>query len=53
MVFGAERLYFPPDSYIEILTGFPGGSVVRNPPADAGDMGSIAGPGRSHMLQSN
>ena len=25
---------------------FPGGSVVRNPPANAGDMGSIPGSGR-------
>ena len=29
--------------------GFPGGSVVKNPPANAGDMGSIPGPGGSHM----
>ena len=27
--------------------GFPGGSVVKNPPADAGDTGSIPGSGRS------
>ena len=27
--------------------GFPGGSVVKNPPASAGDMGSIPGTGRS------
>ena len=33
--------------------GFPGGSVVMNPPASAGDMGLIPGPGRSHMLWSN
>ena len=32
--------------------GFPGGSVVKNPPANAGDTGLIPGPGRSHMLQS-
>ena len=32
---------------------FPGGTVVKNPPANAGDMGSSPGPGRSHMLQSN
>ena len=30
-----------------ILTGFPGGSVVKNLPADAGDAGSIHGRGRS------
>ena len=27
--------------------GFPGGSVVKNPPANAGDVGSIPGSGRS------
>ena len=32
---------------------FPGGAVVKNPPANAGDMGSIPGPGKSHMPQSN
>ena len=32
---------------------FPGGTVVENPPANAGDMGSIPGPGRSHMPRSN
>ena len=31
----------------------PGGAVVTNPPANAGDMGSSSGPGRSHMPQSN
>ena len=34
-------------------SGFPGGTVVKNPPANAGDTGSSPGPGRSHMLQSN
>ena len=32
---------------------FPGGSVVKNPPASAEDTGSIPGPGRAHMLQGN
>ena len=32
---------------------FPGGTVVKNPPANAGDRGSIPGLGRSHMSQSN
>ena len=27
--------------------GFPGGSAVKTPPANAGDTGSIAGSGRS------
>ena len=32
---------------------FPGGTVVKNLPANARDMGSIPGPGISHMPQSN
>ena len=32
---------------------FPGGTVVKNPPANAGDMGSSPGLGGSHMPQSN
>ena len=32
---------------------FPSDAVVKNPPANAGDTGSISGPGRSHMLRSN
>ena len=33
--------------------GFPGGAVVENPPANAGDTGLSPGPGRSHMPRSN
>ena len=33
--------------------GFPGGAVVENPPANAGDTGSSPGLERSHMPQSN
>ena len=32
---------------------FPGGTVVKNPPANAGDTGSSPGPERSHMPQCN
>ena len=32
---------------------FPGGPVVKDPPASAGDTGSIPGLGRFHMPQSN
>ena len=32
--------------------GFPGGTVVGSPPANAGDAGSSPGPGGSHMLRS-
>ena len=31
----------------------PGGTVVKNLPANAGDTGLIPGPGRSHMPRSN
>ena len=33
--------------------GFPGGAVVENPPANAGDTGSSPGPGGSHTPRSN
>ena len=34
------------------VLGFPGSSVVKNPPANAGDTGEISDLGRSHMRQS-
>ena len=37
----------------EIRGGFPGGAVVENLPANAGDTGLSTGLGRSHMPQSN
>ena len=33
--------------------GFPGGAVVKNPPANASNTGSSPGPGRSHVPRSN
>ena len=33
--------------YTTYKTGFPGGAVVNNPPASAGDESSILGSGRS------
>ena len=33
--------------------GFPGGTVVESPPANAGDTGSSPGLGGSHMPRSN
>ena len=33
--------------------GFPGGAVVKNPPANSGNTGSSPGLGRSHMLRSS
>ena len=35
------------------MLGFPGGSVVKKQPANAEDMSSIPGPGRSHLPWSN
>ena len=32
---------------------FPGGAVLKNPPANEGDTGSSPGPGISHMPRSN
>ena len=60
-----QHLCFP--QYIILLPGwkvrcthkncqardFPGGPLVKNLPANAGDMGSIPPSGRFHMLQSN
>ena len=44
---------WPPFFFKIILGDVPSGSVVRNPPANAEDMGSIPGPEDSHMPQSN
>ena len=35
------------------MSGFPGGSVVKNPLANAGDAGSIPGSGRSSRGNGN
>ena len=35
------------------IVGFPGGAVVKNPPANAGDKGWSPGLGRSHVPRSN
>ena len=45
---------FQEDKFVLILKrDFPGGAVVKNPPANAGDTGSSPGPGRSHMPRRN
>jgi hypothetical protein len=36
-----------------ITRDFPGGLIVKNLPANAGDIGLIPGPGRFHMWQGN
>ena len=35
--------------YLKTEADFPGGAVVKNPPGNAGNMGSIPGLGRFHM----
>ena len=42
-----------PKTFRKGLKGFPGGSVIKNLPVYAGDIGSIPDPGRSHMPGSN
>ena len=48
-IYGIDRQ----SSRIQDFWDFPGGALVKNPPANAGDTGSSPGLGRSHMLQSN
>ena len=43
-------IFFP---IINTIGDFPGGPVIRNLPANAGDIGLIPDPERSHMPQSN
>ena len=35
------------------MSDFPGGTMDKNPPANAGDTSSIPGPGTFHMPQGN
>ena len=39
--------------HLKGIEGFPGGTVVKNLPANAGDTGSSPGLGRSHMPRSD
>ena len=39
--------------YIYIILGFPGGTVDKNLPANAGNVGLILGPRRFHMPRHN
>ena len=43
----------PDEKQVRNVLDFPGGTVVKNPPANAGDTGSSPGPGISHMPRSN
>ena len=41
------------ESKKKMVLHFPGGTMVKNPLAIAGDTGSSPGPGRSHMPRTN
>ena len=47
------RVYLEKYNENNVCWDFPGGTVVKNPPANAGDTGSSPGPGRPHMPWSN
>ena len=56
ILYPARLFSFRLDGEIKSFTGrlgFPGEAVVKNPPANAGDMGLSPGPGRSHMPRNN
>ena len=44
-----KTLYDPESWGLNKGEGFPGGSAVKNPPANAGDKSLIPDPGRSHV----
>ena len=43
----------PQSSQKEPTLDIPGGPLAKNLPANAGETGSIPGPGRAHMAQGN
>ena len=47
-----DDLIIPPD-WKSLWWDFPSDTVDKNPPTNAGDIGSIPGPGRFHMPQRN
>ena len=49
----AENWFFKKINKINKPWDFPGGSVVKNPPANAGDTGLSPGLGRSHVPCNN
>ena len=50
---GLFQSAFQTKSHVKTSRDFPGGPVVKNPPANAVDTGSIPGLRRFHMPQSN
>ena len=49
----SESCLFQQEFIKSLLSGFPDGSVVKNPLPNAGDTDSIPNPGGSHALQGN
>ena len=47
------RYYVSSGRHYYKLSGFPGGTVVKNLPASAGDTGLSPGPGRSQVPRNN
>ena len=45
-----ERTRWGRWTYKQVVQDSPGGPSVKNLPANAGDTGSIPGPGKSHMM---
>ena len=53
MVLKLQSTSESPGRFVKKMAGgFPGGTLVGSPPASAGDSGSIAGQGGSHVLWS-
>ena len=48
-----ERTRWGTWTYKQVVQDSPGGPLVTSPPANAGDRGSIPGPGRSLMMWGN
>ena len=48
-----SNIYYKDTEIKIVFRGFPGGTVVKNPSANAGDTGLSPGQGRSHMPRSN
>ena len=52
LIFPCKSKFKNPSSKVQ-SRDFPGGAVLKNLPANAGNTGSSPGPGRSHMPRSN
>ena len=50
---GWKKIFHANENQKKAGVGFPGGAVVKDPPANAGDTGLSPSLGRSHMPRSN